>query len=103
MANIIFGPERKSNRAYVFAGEAALDGSNPTPISTRFRNVTSVSLTLKGSVAPGDNTSVLTYAVTASGGYSTVNVYAWTNTGGTDPTLVASAGTETFSYQIVGN
>lgn len=49
-------------------------------------------------VAPGDATSVLTYDV--SGG--TVNVYAWRNTTGTDPTLVASTGTETFSYQVVG-
>jgi len=79
-------------------GEIALDGSNPTPIVTRFRSVKAVSLALKGAVAPGDNTSVLTYDI--SGG--TVNVYAWRNTGGTDPTLVASTGTETLSYVIVG-
>jgi hypothetical protein len=48
---------------------------------------------------PGDNTAVLTYEV--SGG--TVHVYAWKNTGGTDPTFVASTGTETVSYVIVGS
>jgi hypothetical protein len=41
---------------------------------------------------------VLTYDV--AGG--TVNVYAWKNPGGTDPTLVASTGTETVGYVIVG-
>jgi hypothetical protein len=76
----------------------ALDGSNPTPISTGLGSVASVSLALEGSSSPGDGTSVLTYAI--SGG--TVNVYAWQNTGGTDPTLVASTGTQTFSFVIIG-
>lgn len=83
----------------VLVGEAALDGSNPTPIAHGMKSVTSVFLQLAGSAAPGDNTSILTYAVSGDN----VNVYAWKNTGGTDPTLVASTGTETFSYMIVGD
>jgi hypothetical protein len=31
-----------------------------------------------------------------------VHVYAWKNTSGTDPTLVASTGTEVVSYVIIG-
>jgi hypothetical protein len=31
-----------------------------------------------------------------------VNVYAWQNASGTNPTLVASTGTEVVSYVIVG-
>lgn len=80
------------------AGEIALDGSNPTPIVTGLTAISAVSLTLAGNAAPGDNTSMLTYEISSG----TVNVYAWKNTSGTDPTLVASTGTETFSYIIKG-
>ena len=31
-----------------------------------------------------------------------VDVYAWKNTGGTDPTLVASTGVETFYWIATG-
>lgn len=82
----------------ILAGEVVLDGSNPTPIITGLSSIYGVALTLKGTVAPGDNTSVLTYD--SVGG--TVNVYAWKNTGGTDPTLVASTGTETVGYVVMG-
>lgn len=80
------------------AGEVALDGSNPTPIASGLTTVTSVELALKKNSAPGVGTSVLTYDV--SGG--TVNVYAWKPTSNADPTLIASTGTETFSYVIRG-
>lgn len=79
-------------------GETALDGSNPTPVTTGLTTVVAFVATLKGTAAPGDNTSVLTADI--SGG--TVNVYAWKNTGGTDPTLVASTGTESFYWVAVG-
>lgn len=78
--------------------EQALDGANPTVINTGLKSIKAVSLALKGSAAPGDGTSVLTYDT--SGG--TLSVYAWKNTGGTDPTLVASTGTETFSAIVIG-
>lgn len=90
--------EHEREGKVLVCGEKALDGGNPTAIATGLKEIKSVALTLKGSTAPGDNTSVLTYDV--SGG--TVNVYAWKNTGGTDPTLAASTGTETFSYTIFG-
>ena len=82
----------------IVVGEAALDGTNPTPIQHGLKAVTAVFVSLKGAVAPGDNTSVITYNVNGTA----VDFYAWKNTGGTDPTLVASTGTETFSYMIVG-
>jgi hypothetical protein len=58
-----------------------------------------VSLTLKGTAAPGLSTECLTYDV--SGG--TVNVYAWKATNATTPTLIASTGTETVGYIITGS
>lgn len=79
-------------------GETALDGSNPTPVVTGLSAITAVSLVLNGSVAPGVGTSVLTY--TKSGG--TISVYAWKVTGLLDVTLIASTGTETFSWLAVG-
>lgn len=80
-------------------GVTALDGSNPTPIVTGLTTVNGFSATIEGSSAPGDNTSVLTYTI--SGG--TVSVYAWKNTSGTDPTLVASTGTENIAWVAVGS
>lgn len=82
----------------VICGTMALDGGNPTPIVTGLRAIDAVAVTLEGSATPGDGASVLTYAI--SGG--TVNVYAWQNTGGTDPTLTASTDTDTFSFIIIG-
>ena len=83
----------------IVMGEVALDGGNPTPVSTGLTSITAVTLTLKGTAAPGDTTSVVTYDT--SGG--TLNIYAWKNTGGTDPTLVASTGTETVGYMALGS
>ena len=82
----------------IVCGIMALDGSNPTAIVTGLRVIDAVSVILEGSATPGDGASVLTFAV--SGG--TVNVYAWQNTTGTDPTLVASTDTDNFSFVIIG-
>jgi predicted RecA/RadA family phage recombinase len=81
-------------------GAAALDGSNPTPIATGLATIVAAFVQLRGTAAPGDNTSVLTTDFTGSDG--TLNVYAWKNTSGSDPTLVASTGTETFDWIAVG-
>lgn len=80
-------------------GEDALDGGNPTPIVTGLGTVIAFVAMLKGAVAPGDGTSVLTADIQAGG---TVNVYGWKNTAGNDPTLVASTGTESFYWIAVG-
>ena len=98
MATGILSPSTLVNQFKTYAGEIALDGSNPTPIVTPLTTIVAVVLTIKSAVAPGDNTSVLTYDI--SGG--TINVYAWKNTGGTDPTLVAATSTETLSWVAVG-
>lgn len=79
-------------------GVTALDGSNPTPVVTGLTTAVGFSATLQGSVAPGVGTSTLTHTI--SGG--TVSVYAWKPTSNADPTLIASTGTETFSWVAVG-
>ncbi len=80
-------------------GTVALDGSNPTTVTfPDFTALEGAVLTLKGSSAPGDNTSVLTYDISGN----VLSIYAWKNTGGTDPTLVASTGTEMVAYLVWG-
>jgi predicted RecA/RadA family phage recombinase len=83
----------------IVAGEAALDGSNPTPIATGLTTITSVELVLKKNTAPGVGTSILTYDTTGG----TLNVYGWKPTATGDCTLIASTGTETFSYVARGS
>jgi len=79
-------------------GETALDGSNPTPVSTGLTTVVAFVATLKGSAAPGVGTSVLTAVISGATG----NVYAWKVTSNSDPTLIASTGTESFYWVAVG-
>ena len=78
-------------------GEIALDGSNPTPVATGLTTVVSFHAMLKGTAAPGDSTSVLSADISGA----TVNVYAW-KTDGTDPTFIASTGTETIYWSAIG-
>ena len=70
------------------SGEVTLDGSNPTPVTTGLNTITSAQVTLKSASAPADDPSWVSCDYSGSDG--TLNVYAWKNTGGTDPTLVAS-------------
>lgn len=79
-------------------GSQALDGSNPTPVATGLTTVVAFVASLRGAVAPGVDTSVLTHAVSGA----TVNVYAWKPTSNSNPTLIASTGTDTFDWIAVG-
>lgn len=85
----------------VARGSTALDGSNPTPVTTGLSTVVSATVTLRGSSAPGVGTSVLTQANT-NWGTGALSVYAWKVTGAGDATLIASTGTETFDWIAVG-
>jgi len=79
-------------------GSTALDGSNPTPVTTGLTTIVSATVSLRGTSAPGVGTSVLTTGVSSG----TLNVYAWKVTGSGDCTLIASTGTETFDWIAVG-
>lgn len=83
----------------VAAGETALDGTNPTPVTTGLASIVSCALTIKSTSAPGLGTSVVTYG-TSSG---TLNMYGWKPTGAGDTTLIASTGTETIGWSCAGN
>lgn len=79
-------------------GESALDGSNPTPVTTGLTTCIAFVAMLKGAVAPGVGTSVIT-SVISSGD---ANVYGWKPTSNSDPTLVASTGTDGFYWIAIG-
>lgn len=72
----------------IIGGTVVLDGANPTPIdlSAYLSDIKAQVVSMEGSTTPGDDPSYVTSAVSGT----TINVYAWKNTGGTDPTLVAS-------------
>ncbi len=69
-------------------GTVTLDGSNPTPVALAgYLEAVSVGVaTLEGASALGDDPNQVTTAVSGQ----TLNVYAWKNVSGTDPTYVAS-------------
>jgi predicted RecA/RadA family phage recombinase len=74
-------------------GEVTLDGANPTSAlvaATGLSTIIAATASLKSAVAPGDDPSWL--SVDYGGGVAAgqLDIYAWKNTGGTDPTLVAS-------------
>lgn len=85
----------------VARGVTALDGSNPTPVTTGLATVVAATVSLEGTAAPGVGTSLLTVAST---NYATgaLAVYAWKVTGTGDATLIASTGTENFEWIAVG-
>jgi len=83
---------------YTMAGKSRLEGTNPLVVKTGFSELFSFTVTLEGSAAPGVGTCCLT--TTTSGGDA--SVFAWKPTSNADPTLVASTGTEVFSWTAVG-
>lgn len=70
----------------IVGGEVTLDGGNPTPVVTGLTTILAAMVIQKSTAAPGDDPSAFTIDYSAG----TLNIYAWKNTGGTDPTLVAS-------------
>lgn len=80
------------------AAPVALDGSNPTSVAHGLTTCLSAHVQLVGSVAPGLGTSTLTCVINGAN----IDVYGWKPTGAGDTTLIASTGTENFSWVAVG-
>lgn len=78
--------------------EMALDGSNPSSWATGLTTIIAAGCTLKGSVAPGVGTCLITAVINGT----SVDFYAWKPTGSGDCTLIASTGTESFYGWAVG-
>lgn len=75
----------------IVTGKVVLDGTNPTPVALAayMKQCLGGVVSIEGSAAPGDDPNLVTCLPDAST-LSTLNVYAWKNTSGTDPTQVAS-------------
>lgn len=80
------------------AAPVALDASNPTSVAHGLTTCVAAVACLAGTSAPGDSTSVLSVAINGAN----LDVYGWKPISGTDPTLVASDGTETFHWIAIG-
>lgn len=83
-------------------GEVTLDGSNPTVVATGLNTITGASAVFKTATALGDDPNALSVDYTGTDG--TLNIYAWKNTSGTDPTQVASTNSSVVvSWIAVGS
>ncbi|HWY14428.1 MAG TPA: hypothetical protein VNX86_04720 [Rhizomicrobium sp.] len=85
----------------VTRGNTSLAGTNPTTVTTGLTTISSCAVVLNESAigSAGLGTTTLTY--TASGG--TLSVYAWKPTSVSNPTLIASTGTDAFSWNCLGS
>lgn len=97
-ATVAAGSVAGAASGYALArGEAALDGGNPTTVASGLATIIAAVATLKGTATPGDSTAVLTVNINGTN----IDVYAW-KTNGTDPTFIASTGTESFYWIAIG-
>lgn len=89
-------------QAYRIArGTATLDGSNPTTVATGLNTIVAAVVSLKAASTPGDDPSWVSASYSGSDG--NLDIYAYKNTGGTDPTLVASTNNSaTFDWIAIG-
>jgi len=92
MATALIAPNSQMNEFKIYAGEAALGGSNPTVLTIPFAAANVIAVFLTPKVSVGSGSVDLTYTIV--GGQ--LRVYAWVAAG------TASAGTETFGFIVVG-
>lgn len=81
-------------------GQATLDGANPTRVTTTIA-ITNCVVTNQRSTAPEDDPTSFTVLATAGG--TTLDIHAWKNSSGTDPTQLASTDNDdVIAYICVG-
>ena len=85
----------------VTRGTGSLSGTNPTTVTTGLTTIIMCNVALNETAigSSGLGTSTLTY--TFSGG--TLSVYAWKPTSSGNPTLIASSGTDAYSWNCLGS
>jgi len=81
-------------------GSVALDGTNPTSVTTNVI-IQGALVCLNTKVALGDATQAVTWFVETATG-NQLDIYGWKNISGTDPTLVAATDTETVTWMAWG-
>ena len=96
------GSNKKASNLRMEAGSVALDGTNPTVVTTTFTAITACYAGMQDSVAPGLGTSIITTVKANVAEASTISIYAWKPTTSDDVTVIASTGTETVDWWAVG-
>ena len=86
--------------AGVRAGTTALDGSNPTSVTTGLSVLAACNVHQDTSAAPALGPISFTVLRTAVAGR--LDIYAWKATSASDPTLVASTSSDTVDYVCFG-
>lgn len=79
-------------------GVVALDGSGATSVAHGLTTAVAAVVSLAASAAPGDATHVVSCLINGAN----IDIYPWKPTSGSDPTLVASDGTENVYWIAVG-
>ena len=82
------------------AGTTALDGSNPTSITTGLSALAGCVVVRDTSVAPGIVATTFTVLRTATAGR--LDIYAWSATSSSNPTLIASTAQDTVNWFCTG-
>jgi hypothetical protein len=77
----------------IASGITALDGSNPTPVTTGLATIVGLSLALNRSTAVSSGTAFVTYGTITAGAF---DMYGWLVAGG------ASTGTENVAWCAIG-
>ena len=85
----------------VYTGEVALDGSNPTPVTTGLKVVTAAFVCRKDATAPGAGPHNLSVDFGGSLVGGLLNIYAWEATATADTAEVASTSTDVVSWIAV--
>ena len=98
----VLNSNKKASNERMESGSVALDGSNPTVVTTTFSTITACGATLQGSAAPGLGTAIVTAVKANVDEASTVSIYAWKPTTSDDTTVIASTGTETVDWWATG-
>jgi hypothetical protein len=81
-------------------GSVALDGTNPTSVITNVM-IQGAIVVMNTKTALGDATHAVTWFVETATG-NQLDIYGWMPVSGTDPTHVASTGTETVTWMAWG-
>ena len=98
----VLNSNKKSSNERMESGSVALDGSNPTVVTTTFSTITACYAGMQDSVAPGLGTSIITTVKANVPEASTISIYAWKPTTSDDVTVIASTGTETVDWWATG-
>ena len=97
---VVLAPAATS--AGVEGGTVALDGANPTSVTTSLTTLRSCYVTLQRSSVPTPGTTLSEFSIATTASAGRLDIYAWASTSASDPTLVASTSGDVVAWFCVG-